>query len=207
MRRKILLLALCLGGCAAAPATTPVAPAPRAESNLSEDRDAAAALLVGNIFQSMQRLTQAPPAEQAEVLSTARAAFERAPQGTVQLRYAMLLSAPAHPGRDLTLAQTLLRQLIAQPETLVPVERAVATVELATIDRELSLKADTDRVQVDAQRGDRERSSASQKRLQAEVDENARLRKQLEDAQAKLDAIANIERNLTPKTPGEGRPQ
>ena len=29
------------------------------------------------------------------------------------------------------------------------------------------------------------------------MDENAKLRKQVEDAQAKLDAIANIERNMT----------
>jgi hypothetical protein len=142
------------------------------------------------------------------MLSAARTAFERSPQGTAQLRYALLLAAPAHPGRDLALAQTLLRQLTAQPETLVPIERAVATIELAEIDRELSLKADNDRLQLDAQRGDRERSTASQKRLQAEVDENARLRKQIEDAQAKLDAIANIERTLTSrKTPDEGRPQ
>jgi hypothetical protein len=207
-RNALLLLALYLAGCAAAPATTSSNPPPRADSNLGEDRDAAAAMLVGNVFQSMQRLSQAPPAEQAEILSAARAAFERSPQGTVQLRYALLLSAPSHPGRDLALSQTLLRQLNAQPETLVPIERAVAAIELAEIDRELSLKAENDRMQVDVQRGDRERITASQKRLQAEVDENARLRKQLEDAQAKLDAIANIERKLTDrKTPGEGRPQ
>ena len=209
MRRNVaMLLALGLVGCAAAPATTSVAPLARPEGSVSEDRDAAAAMLIGSVFQSMQRLSQAPPAEQAEILSSARALFERSPQGTAQLRYALLLGAPAHPGRDLALAQTLLRQLTAQPETLVPIERAVATIELAEIDRELSLRADNDRMQLDAQRGGRERSNASQKRLQAELDENARLRKQLEDAQAKLDAIANIERNLTDrKTPGEGRPQ
>jgi hypothetical protein len=204
----LMLLALWLSACAGAPAITPAAPAPRSDNNQSEDRDVAAAMLVGSIFQSMQRLVQAPPAEQAEILSAARASFERSPQGGVQLRYAMLLAAPGHPGRDLNLSQTLLRQLAAQPETLVPMERAVATIQLADIDRELNLKADNDRMQVDAQRGDRERMTASQRRLQAEMDENARLRKQLEDAQAKLDAIANIERNLTDrKTPGEGRPQ
>jgi hypothetical protein len=208
MRLKIaLLLALCLTGCAASPATAPAPPTPH-NDNLGEDRDAAAAVLVGSAFQSMQRLSQAPPAEQAEILSAARASFERTPQGGVQLRYALLLAAPSHPGRDLPLAQTLLRQLAAQPETLVPIERAVASIELAQIDRELNLKADNDRMQLDAQRADRERVAATQRRLQAETDENARLRKQVEDAQAKLDAIANIERNLTDrKTPGEGRPQ
>jgi hypothetical protein len=94
----------------------------------------------------------------------------------------------------------LLRQLVAQPETLVPIERAVAMVELAQLDRELGLKAENDRMQTTAQHDDRDRvlaASASQRRLQSEIDENAKLRKQLEDAQAKLDAIANIERNLT----------
>jgi hypothetical protein len=64
-------------------------------------------------------------------------------------------------------------------------------------------------MQADAQRGDHERAmAAAQRRLQVEIDENAKLRKQLEDAQAKLDAVANIERNLTDrKNPPGGRPQ
>jgi hypothetical protein len=209
MRRNVmLLLALCLSGCAAKPVATPVEPPPRSDSSASDDRDAAAAMLVGSIFQSMQRLSQAAPAEQAELLSAARASFERTPSGSVQLRYALLLAAPSHPGRDLALAQTLLRQLTAQPETLVPIERAVAAIELAQIDREIDLKADNNRMQTESAREDRERIAATQRRLQAEMDENAKLRKQVEDVQAKLDAIANIERNLTDrKTPGEGRPQ
>jgi hypothetical protein len=199
------MCALLLSGCSGITATHAPAPTQRNES-IAEDRDAAAAVLVGSTFQNMQRLSLAPPAEQAEILSAARASFERAPQGGVQLRYALLLAAPSHPGRDLALAQTLLRQLAAQPETLVPIERAAALIELAQIDRELSLKAENDRLQSDAQRGDRDRNAANQRRLQAEIDENAKLRKQLEDAQAKLDAIANIERNLTNrKTPSEGR--
>jgi len=202
-----LLLLLMLTGCAAVTPTHSPPPAPH-NDNPSEDRDAAAAMLMGSTFQSMQHLSQAPPAEQAEILSAARSSFERTPQGSVQLRYAMLLAAPGHPGQNLTLAQTLLRQLAAQPETLMPVERAVAVIELAQIDRELGLRNENDRLQADSQRSDREHNLATQRRLQAEIDENTRLRKQLDDAQAKLDAIANIERNLTSrKTPGEGRQQ
>jgi hypothetical protein len=197
-----------LAGCNALTATTRAPPPPAHNDNAAEDRDAVAAVLVGSTFQSMQRLAQAPPAEQAELLAAARTAFERSPQGSAQLRYALLLAAPAHPGRDVSLAQTLLRQLAAQPETLVPIERAVALTELAQLDREIGLKAENDRLQLDAARSDRERNTATQRRFQAEMDENARLRKQVEDAQAKLDAIANIERNLTDrKTPGEGRQQ
>jgi hypothetical protein len=204
---RMLLLALALCGCTGLATRPP--PPPQRIDNVAEDRDAAAAVLMGNTFQTMQRLSQAPAAEQAELLAAARAGYERSPQGGAQLRYALLLSTPGHPGRDAPKAQVLLRQLVAQPETLVPIERAVALVELAQLDRELGLKADNDRMQADAQRGDHERAmAAAQRHLQAELDENAKLRKQLEDAQAKLDAVANIERNLTDrKNPPGGRPQ
>jgi hypothetical protein len=203
----VIALAIALGGCAGLTARPP--PPPQRIENVDEDRDAAAAVLMGNTFQSMQRLSQAPSAEQAELLAAARSSYERSPQSGAQLRYALLLATPGHPARDAPKAQNLLRQLVAQPETLVPIERAIALVELAQLDRELGLKADNDRMQSEAQRGDHERLvAAAQRRLQAEIDENAKLRKQLEDAQAKLDAIANIERNLTDrKSPAGGRPQ
>jgi hypothetical protein len=204
---RIIVLAFALCGCTGLTARPP--PPPQRIESVDEDRDAAAAVLMGNTFQNMQRLSQAPAAEQAELLAAARSGYERTPQGGAQLRYALLLATPGHPGRDAPKAQNLLRQLVAQPETLVPIERAVALVELAQLDRELGLKADNDRMQSEAQRGDHERVvAAAQRRLQAEIDENAKLRKQLEDAQAKLDAIANIERNLTErKNPAGGRPQ
>jgi hypothetical protein len=203
----LLAVALALYGCSGM--TPRPAPPPPRNENVEEDRDAAAAVLMGNTFQSMQRLSQAPAAEQAELLAAGRAGYERSPQGGAQLRYALLLATPGHPGRDAPQAQRLLRQLVAQPETLVPIERAVALVELAQLDRELGLKAENDRMQSDAQRGDHERvAAAAQRRLQAEIDENAKLRKQLEDAQAKLDAVANIERNLSDrKNPTEERPK
>ena len=209
MPRNCQPLLLTLALCACAGTATRPAPQPQRSESVAEDRDAAVALLMANSFQTMQRLSQAPAAEQAELLAAARAAYERAPQGGAQLRYALLLATPGHPGRDAPKAQTLLRQLVAQPETLAPIERAVALVELAQLDRELGLKADNERLQADAQRGDHERAvAAAQRRLQAELDENAKLRKQLEDAQAKLDAVANIERNLTDrKNPPGGSPQ
>jgi hypothetical protein len=37
--------------------------------------------------------------------------------------------------------------------------------------------------------------------VQAELDENARLRRELEEARAKLDAIANIERSVNERKP------
>jgi hypothetical protein len=194
------LAALALCGCNALPAQH-AAPAPQRSESPSDDRDVAAAMLMADIFQTMQRLAQSPPAEQAEILATAREAYQHTPQGGAQLRYALLLATPGHPGRNPQLAQQLLRDLVAEPEMLVPIERAVALVELSQLNREIELQASNERVQTDATRLDQEHSVTAQRRLQAEIDENAALRKALDAAQAKLDAIATIERNLAERKP------
>lgn len=202
-----LALALALVGCSTTPERPEAPPPPRAESG-PDDRDVAAAVLIADTFQTMQRLAQSPPAEQAEILAAAREAYQRSPQGGAQLRYALLLATPGHPGRNPQQAQTLLRQLVAQPEALVPVERAVVLVELSQLNRELELQASSQRLQTDTVRVDQEHSAAAQRRLQAEIDENAALRKALDAAQAKLDAIASIERNLAERKPAtEVHPQ
>jgi len=108
----------------------------------------------------------------------------------------------------LRLAQKLLRELMANPETLLSGERALAFLELQQIDDHLTLEGENRRLQSDAVRADRERLASVNHRLQVETDENTRLRKELEEARAKLDAIANIERSLNERKPSnEGRPQ
>lgn len=170
------------------------------------DREASMALLLADTIQTLQRLSQAGSAEQAEIMSTARATFERAPLGGAQLRYALALALPGLESRDADKARTLLRELSAQPEALTPVERALMLIELAQLERELGLSSENRRLQTEAQRSDRERQAVANRRLQAEIDENAKLRKQLDAALAKLEAIALMERNLSDRpTTTEGR--
>ena len=89
------------------------------------------------------------------------------------------------------------RRLAAQPETLAPVERALTLFELAQLDRELGLQVDNLRLQTATNRADQDRLTTLNHKLQAEQDDNARLRRALDEAQAKLADIANIERNLS----------
>jgi hypothetical protein len=161
------------------------------------DRDTQVAVLLAGTIQSLQRLSAGNPAEQAEIVATARQGYERAPGGGAQLRYALALATPGHAARDAERARQLLRDLAAQPETLAPVERALTLFELAQLDRELGLQVDNLRLQSAANRADQERLAALNRKLQSELDDNARLRRALDEAQAKLDAIANIERNLS----------
>jgi len=162
------------------------------------DRDTQVAVALADTIQTLERLSAGNPAEQAEIITTTRQAYERARGGTAQMRYALALATPGHAGRDPPRARELLRELAAQPETLAPVERALTLLELAQLDRELGLVVDNERLQATVNRNaDQERLAAANRRLQSELDENARLRHQVEEAQAKLDAIANIERSLT----------
>ncbi len=194
--------ALLLGGCAQLVSHRPSAPPP-GETQHVEDRDTTAAVIVGGEFQTMERLAQASPAEQSEIVANARSNYEHTPHGSAQLQYALLLATPGHVGRDAVAARDLLRALAAQPESLTPVERAVALIELSQLNRELDLQSESERLQLDAQHTDREHQAQAQRRLQTEQEENSRLRKQLEDAQAKLDAVANIERNMSATKPAK----
>jgi len=172
------------------------------------DRTVAAAGALAAYLEVLQRLVESGPAEQAEIVVAAQREFELTPTASHQLRYALALAAPGHAGSDPVKAQTLLRELLAVPETMLPAERALAMLELMKVDRQLLLAAENRRLQNDQARVDRDRIAATNRRLQAEIEENARLRKALEEAQAKLEAIANIERerSINPRNSNtEGR--
>ena len=190
-----LLVVLTLAGCAAMSGQHAPAPAPVVNSA------AAASTLLSDYLQLLQRLVQSPPAEQAEILASAQREYDTAPTPSRQLKLALILGTPGHPAADLPKAQGLLRELMANPEMLLPGERALAFLELSQIDDHLTLESENRRLQADAVRADKERMASANHRLQTELDENARLRKELEEARAKLDAIANIERSLNERKP------
>jgi outer membrane murein-binding lipoprotein Lpp len=171
------------------------------------DKNAASVAVLTDDLQLLQRLAQAAPAEQAEIVAAAQRDYDTAPTPSHQLRLGLVLANPGHPATDLPKAQRLLRELMANPEMLLPVERALAFLELQQIDDHLTLEAENRRLQGDAVRADRERLGTVNRRLQLETDENARLRKELEEARAKLDAIANIERSLNERKPSNQGPQ
>ena len=161
----------------------------------------ATATLLSEYLQLLQRLVQGPAAEQAEIVASAQRDFDSAPTPSHQLKLALILGTPGHPAANLPRAQGLLRELMANPEMLLPGERALAFLQLSQIDDHLTLDTENRRLQADAVRADHERMASANHRLQAEMDENARLRRELEEARAKLDAIANIERSMNERKP------
>jgi hypothetical protein len=165
------------------------------------DRAAASAALISGYLENMQRLVLSAPAEQAEIVAAAQREYDLAPTPSHQLRLALILSTPGHSATDLPRAQRLLRELMAAPAALLPAERALAFLEQQKVDAQLALNAENKRLQSNVVRNDKDRNTAQNRRLQAEIDENARLRKELEAALAKLDAISDIEKSLSERKP------
>lgn len=204
LRPALLALAAVLAGCGA---SAPLKRPRDVQALPAIDRDATEASLIADYLDTCLKLARGTPAEQAEILATTNNNYHAAPTPSRVLRYAMVLSTPGHAGTDPVVAQRLLREVLASPETLLPAERALAFLQLQQVDRQQALQADVRRLQAGAERATNDRITQLTRRLTTESEENARLKKALAEAQAKLDAIANIERssnNGRPTQP-EGR--
>jgi hypothetical protein len=201
VRLCVVPILLALAGCNGSFLPRDHAPAPQPTQTPS-----ASSLVLSDYLLLLQRLVQGSASEQAEIVARAQNEYDTAPTPSRELRLALVLSTPGHPATDAPRAQRLLRELMAHPETLLPAERALTFLELSQIDDHLTLAAENRRLQTEAVREDQARTASANRRLQAELDENARLRKELDEARAKLDAIANIERSLNERKPGTTNP-
>jgi hypothetical protein len=164
------------------------APAPTVAEGPTPDTGAIAPLL-----DMMNNLPQGDPARQAELFQSAKDAAELTPTTSNKLRYALALATPGYGGADPVAAQRQLSELLARPETLLPAERLLAAVELKEVEQRLILQAENTRLRVETPPDSRDKLQAVNRRLQAETDENAKLRKALDEARAKLEAVTHIE--------------
>jgi hypothetical protein len=177
-------------------------PAPTAPERPQLDMSPVAPLL-----EMMSNLPQGDPGRQAEVFQQAKDAAELQPTTSNRLRYALALATPGYSGADPVAAQRQLAELLARPETLLAVERLLASVTLKEVEQRLILQAENARMRNTTVPDDsRDKLAAVNRRLASEIDENAKLRKALDEARAKLEAVTHIEqRSVTDR--GTGAPQ
>jgi len=148
----------------------------------------------------MSELSGTDPAHQADVMYEAEKAFTQAPTTVNTLRYAIALAVPGHPASNPLQAKKLLEQLLATPERMTAAERSVAQTMLNVADQWLRMQADNRRLAATVD--DKARAQAnSDRRLQAQAEEIARLHRALDAAQQKLDAIKDIERSISERSP------
>ena len=194
LRAALLACLLALAACgefggqirAPKPEPTPVSRPPSADAEAAR-----------GYISALGELQSGSPAVQAEIFQGAKGAAESAPTTLNKLRYALMLAMPGHAGSDPVAARRQLSDLVARPELLLPSERALAAVLLAAVEERLVLIAETRQSQQDAAGRDRDKLAGYAKRLQTAEDENTRLKRALEDAQKKLDAVTQVERSIT----------
>jgi hypothetical protein len=176
------------------------APAPVPPENPQVDISPVAPLL-----EMMSNLPQGDPARQAEIFQQAKDAADLQPTTSNRLRYALALATPGYSGANPVAAQRQLAELLARPETLLPVERLLATVTLKEVEQRLILQAENARMRETVPDDSHDRLQAANRRLAAETDENAKLRKALDEARAKLEAVTHIEQRSATER-GTGAP-
>jgi hypothetical protein len=198
-----LLAALLTGGCETDFFTQRPPPPPKPVI----DHKAAISEALADDFVVLNKLISVPPEQQMQIVGTAEHDFQSTPTPSKKLRLALILGTPDQAGSDLPRAQQMLQELSSDPQTsLLPGERTLVALQLKQIGDYLTLEAENRTLQADAARADQ--LGALKHRLDGAAGENAKLKKELEEAQAKLAAIANIEKSLNERKPGnEGKPK
>jgi hypothetical protein len=192
-----ILAALLASGCASLFPPRPAAPAAAPVI----DRKAASSQALADDFAVIDNLITAAPEQQMEITGTAEENFQQTPTPSRKLRLALILGTPDQAGADLPRAHQMLAELASDPDSsLLPGERSLVALQLKQIGDYLTLEQENRRLRADAARA--EQIATLKRRLDGAAGENAKLKKQLDEARAKLAAIANIEKSLNERKPG-----
>lgn len=183
------LLSVLLTACTPL-ASKPTQPPPQPVMNVTP---------LDNYLEMLSALCGTDRARQSDVFYEVEKNFIQAPTTANSLRYGLALSVPGHPASDAAKGKRLLEELTATPERLSDTERALSVLLITVSDDALKLSADNRRLSATVD--DRNKAQANfDRRAQAQNDELARLRKALDAAQQKLDAIRNIERSISERS-------
>jgi len=165
-------------------------------SSLDDDPVIIGAPSVDSYLKEMSQLAAGDPATQAEIFADAESGAKLTPNPSTELRFALVLATAGHPEVDPQRAQSLLREIMTRPELLTPSEIALATVNLKALEELVVLRSETARLRSASSRQQRTQEQAVSQRLATVESENRQLRRELEDAESKLEALTSIERSI-----------
>jgi len=187
----LLALAACadLGSRQASAAQAPQATSTPAPDSLAPYLEAVANMAPGD-----------PSRQQAE-LASALAAAQQSPSSANTLRYALALGCAGHKDSNPVEGKHLLSDLLAGPNDLAPRERELANAYLREFDARVALYAELARQREESEQKLKSNDSSAAKRADALAAENTRLKKQLAEAERKLEAVAEMERSLQEQVP------
>lgn len=166
---------------------------PAAEAAPSQALDARG---LGVYLDMMRRLIDGDAVEQAETFRRVQQDADASPTTTNRLKLALALAVPNQPASDPEKAAELLSALLSENDALLAEERVLATIELNDVQQRLILDAAAEQIKRDAQEQRARQNTEESQRLEAALEENRKLKAQLDDALAKLDAITTIEQSI-----------
>ena len=182
-----------LGGCAQ---TKSLVASMGRSSTPSDDAIILGAPDAEHYLSELYDLSAGSPKVQAEIFADADSGAKLIPGPQTNLRYALVLATPGHPGFNPAIAQTMLRDVLLQQSILTPAEISLAIIHLNSVDQQLALSSDARRAIASNSLAASNAGAATVQRLAVAEAENERLRRELTDAEEKLDAISSIERSI-----------
>ncbi len=166
------------------------------DSDVSDEAVIPGAPGADEYLSELSDLSSNDPALQAEIFADSQAAAQLTPNPSTTLRYALVLATPGHPGSDPQQAQSILRELMTQTALMTSTEIALATIYLKSTEELILLGSEARRLRASTDRAQRTEEAAINQRLATVEAENRRLRRDLEDAESKLEAITSIEQSI-----------
>jgi len=199
MRLPTTALACLLGGCAAfappVPAPVPAPPPAPAVTDLAP------------YFALLDQFAAGDPARQAALLADLASQLAASPGERSALRHALAVGAAGRAGSDPVEARRLLAALLAAPGELEPAERQMAAALQREFDARVTLYAQLARQREELEARIEADNTAHTRALQSAAAETARLRRELQRAETKLQAITEMERELLEQSEPEPPPQ
>ena len=147
-------------------------------------------------IQEMYQLARGDPATQAEIYADAESAAKLTPGPSTKLRYALILATPGHSASNPQEAQGMFRELLSQTEMMAPAEIALASIHLDVVEQQIVFDAENRRLRSVNSRAATSEEQAVAQRIAKVESENRQLRRSLQEAEQKLDAITSIERSI-----------
>ena len=194
----VTIVVALLGGCAQ---TKEWMSSMRGSPSSSDDTTILGAPEAEYYLDDLYKLTTGDPATQADIFADAESGFRLTPGLQTNLRFALVLATAGHPETNPEQAQTILQELLTQAPLLTPAELSLATINLNSVEQQIALTSEARRLRASNSQAARTESASTDQRLDNVEAENRRLRQELDDAEAKLEAISSIERSIRAQDP------
>lgn len=147
-------------------------------------------------LQELALLATGDPATQVEIFADAESRAKLTPDPSTNLRFALILATPGHSESDPQRAQSMLRELLTQTALMTHAEKALAEIHLQTVEAQIVLNSEARRLRQSSSRQSQTEEQAINQRIANVESDNRRLRRELREAEDKLEAITSIERSI-----------